>query len=75
VLPACCVLQAMRALSEALASIQRVEAFLMEVVPTDAEGAVKATRAGVKIVSGWLCSTIQFVCSFGHVSCSHLMHM
>eukprot|EP00878_Enallax_costatus_P032963 GHUV01036323.1.p2 GENE.GHUV01036323.1~~GHUV01036323.1.p2 ORF type:complete len:174 (-),score=55.52 GHUV01036323.1:308-829(-) len=43
--------KAMRALSEALASIQRVEAFLLEDVPTDAEGVTKSTAAGVKIVS------------------------
>jgi ABC-type multidrug transport system fused ATPase/permease subunit len=43
--------KAMRALSEAMASIQRVEAFLLEVVPTDAAGKTKATRSGVKIVS------------------------
>lgn len=43
--------KAMRALSEALASVQRVEAFLLEDVPTDAEGVKKSTAAGVKIVS------------------------
>lgn len=46
--------KAMRALSEALASINRVEAFLLENVPTDAEGAAKSTRAGTRIVSGLL---------------------
>jgi len=44
--------KAMRALSEALASIERVEAFLLEAVPTDSEGITKANRAGVSIVSG-----------------------
>lgn len=43
--------KALRALSEALASIQRVEEFLLQDVPTDAEGVTKATRTGVKIVS------------------------
>jgi hypothetical protein len=43
--------KAMRALSEALASIARIEDFLLKSVPTDAEGAVKASRPGTWIVS------------------------
>ena len=43
--------KAMRALSEALASIQRIEAFLLQEVPTDAEGVTKSSRAGIRIVS------------------------
>jgi len=43
--------KAMRALSEALASIARVEAFLMEHVPTDSEGITKSSRVGINIVS------------------------
>jgi hypothetical protein len=48
--------KAMRALSEALASINRVEEFMLREVPTDAVGVSKSTSAGVKIVSapGWL---------------------
>lgn len=53
--------KAMRALSEALASIQRVEAFLLEHVPTDAEGCQKSNSAGVKIVSS--SDTVVCVCS------------
>jgi ABC-type transport system involved in cytochrome bd biosynthesis fused ATPase/permease subunit len=49
--------KAMRALSEALASIERVEAFMLENVPTDAEGITKSNSAGVSIVSfALLCS-------------------
>jgi hypothetical protein len=43
--------KAMRALSEALASIARIEEFLLKEVPTDAEGATKASRPGTWIVS------------------------
>jgi hypothetical protein len=43
--------KAMRALSEALASIERVEGFLLENVPTDAEGIQKSNSVGVSIVS------------------------
>jgi hypothetical protein len=43
--------KAMRALSEALASINRVEEFMLKEVPTDAVGVQKSTSAGVKIVS------------------------
>jgi hypothetical protein len=43
--------KAMRALSEALASIERVEAFMLEHVPTDAEGITKSNSSGVSIVS------------------------
>eukprot|EP00878_Enallax_costatus_P043867 GHUV01051966.1.p1 GENE.GHUV01051966.1~~GHUV01051966.1.p1 ORF type:complete len:333 (-),score=98.02 GHUV01051966.1:756-1754(-) len=43
--------KAMRALSEALASMQRIEAFLLQDVPTDAEGVTKSSRAGIRIVS------------------------
>eukprot|EP00878_Enallax_costatus_P000230 GHUV01000294.1.p1 GENE.GHUV01000294.1~~GHUV01000294.1.p1 ORF type:complete len:1290 (+),score=442.33 GHUV01000294.1:122-3991(+) len=41
--------KAMRALSEALASMQRIEAFLLQDVPTDAEGVTKSSRAGIRI--------------------------
>uniref|UniRef100_A0A383WNY2 Uncharacterized protein n=1 Tax=Tetradesmus obliquus TaxID=3088 RepID=A0A383WNY2_TETOB len=41
--------KAMRALSEALASIARIEEFMLKHVPTDAEGAVKASRPGTWI--------------------------
>ncbi|WIA32616.1 hypothetical protein OEZ86_003419 [Tetradesmus obliquus] len=41
--------KAMRALSEALASINRVEEFMLKEVPTDAVGVKKSTSAGVKI--------------------------
>jgi hypothetical protein len=47
--------KALRALSEALASIARVEEFLLESVPTDFEGITKASRAGITIVSGFTC--------------------
>jgi hypothetical protein len=43
--------KALRALSEALASVARIEEFLLEEVPTDAEGISRASRVGVKIVS------------------------
>jgi hypothetical protein len=44
--------KAMRALSEALASIARIQEFLLQDVPTDHDGAVKASRPGTWIVSG-----------------------
>jgi hypothetical protein len=47
--------KAMRALSEALASIARIEDFLLKDVPTDTEGAVKASRPGTWIVSASGC--------------------
>jgi ABC-type multidrug transport system fused ATPase/permease subunit len=54
--------KAMRALSEALASIARVEDFLLEDVPTDLEGIKKSNSNGVSIVSSaavlmrfWVC--------------------
>ncbi len=43
--------QAMRALSECLASLTRVESFLLKEVPTDADGNTKSSSAGVRIVS------------------------
>ena len=43
--------KALRSLSEALASIARVEEFLLTEVPTDMEGITKASRAGINIVS------------------------
>jgi hypothetical protein len=43
--------KAVRSLSEALSSIARVEEFLLEHVPTDDEGIVKSSRAGINIVS------------------------
>jgi hypothetical protein len=43
--------KALRSLSEALASIARVEVFLLEHVPTDMVGAVKAATPGISIVS------------------------
>jgi hypothetical protein len=43
--------KAMRALSEALASVNRVEEFMLREVPTDAVGVQKSTSAGVMIVS------------------------
>jgi hypothetical protein len=46
--------KAMRALSEALASINRVEEFMLKEVPTDTVGVKKSTSAGVKIVSSAL---------------------
>lgn len=48
--------KALRALSEALAAIARVQEFLLEEVPTDAEGISKASRVGVRMVS-FLAST------------------
>jgi hypothetical protein len=47
--------KAMRALSEALASINRLEGFMLEHVPTDTAGITKSGRPGVNIVSflGW----------------------
>jgi len=44
--------KALRSLSEALASIARVEEFLLEHVPTDTEGIAKSSRSGISIVSG-----------------------
>ncbi|WIA12457.1 hypothetical protein OEZ85_012492 [Tetradesmus obliquus] len=41
--------KALRALSEALASIARIEEFMLQHVPTDAEGISRSSRAGVKI--------------------------
>jgi hypothetical protein len=43
--------KAVRSLSEALASINRVEGFMLEHVPTDTVGAVKSPHAGINIVS------------------------
>jgi hypothetical protein len=43
--------KALRSLSEALASIARVEEFLLTEVPTDMEGITKASRTGINIVS------------------------
>jgi hypothetical protein len=43
--------KALRSLSEALASIAREEVFLLEHVPTDMVGAVKAATPGISIVS------------------------
>jgi hypothetical protein len=57
--------KALRALSEALASIARVEEFLLESVPTDFEGITKASRPGISIVSGLvscLCQSLRPAC-------------
>jgi hypothetical protein len=43
--------KALRSLSEALASIARVEEFLLTHVPTDMEGVTKSSRMGINIVS------------------------
>lgn len=43
--------KAMRALSEALASVNRVQDFLLKEVPTDAAGVEKAAAPGVHMVS------------------------
>jgi hypothetical protein len=42
--------KAMRALSEALAAIVRIEAFLIQAVPTDTDGVTKTSRPGTSIV-------------------------
>jgi ATP-binding cassette subfamily C (CFTR/MRP) protein 1 len=42
--------KAMRAMSDAVAAINRLEAFLLEHVPTDAAGVSKSDKAGVSIV-------------------------
>ena len=52
--------KALRALSEALASISRIEEFMLQHVPTDAEGISRSSRVGVKIVSGWLLTCCSF---------------
>eukprot|EP00775_Hariotina_reticulata_P004687 gene4687-4939_t len=41
--------KALRALSEALASIARIESFMLREVPTDADGVTKSSRSGVRI--------------------------
>jgi hypothetical protein len=43
--------KALRALSEAMASIERVQVFLLEHVASDMEGIAKASRPGISIVS------------------------
>jgi hypothetical protein len=55
--------KALRALSEALASIARIEEFLLEDVPTDAEGISRASRVGVNIVSDCLATAAAAECS------------
>jgi hypothetical protein len=57
--------KAMRALSEALASIERVEGFLLEHVPTDAEGIQKSNSVGVSIVSALLERGAEGQCYWG----------
>jgi hypothetical protein len=47
--------KAVRSLSEALSSIARVEEFLLQNVPTDADGISKSSRAGISIVSAVCC--------------------
>jgi hypothetical protein len=58
--------KALRSLSEALASIARIEAFLLEHVPTDAEGISKASRPGISIVSVMGASSVGLV--LGHIA-------
>jgi hypothetical protein len=74
--------KAMRALSECLASLTRVESFLLKEVPTDADGNTKSSSAGVRIVSSvcvWgggryaLTSTQSTVCT--HRNYTDLMHL
>jgi hypothetical protein len=66
--------KAMRALSECLASIERVQVFLLEDVPTDHEGISKASRPGISIVSvctvlpGCACLTVLCWCVWKLVS-------
>jgi hypothetical protein len=56
--------KALRSLSEALASIARIEEFLLTAVPTDMEGISKTSRNGISIVST---PNLRFGCLCLHV--------